>query len=358
MDRVFPIGFPGATAFYLILYVVTLCVHLLFMHYVIAGSGYLAFRAIRASERGERSDRLISATIRDWLPFGLGAAITAGVAPLLFVQVLYPESFYSANLLLLHRWMAILPVLIIGFYLLYLQKLPEDKLRSPVIRRIIPAIALMCFLFVAWSWTTNHSLSLARSQWPAFYEMNRLNYAPTSLFPRLATWLTAAIPTTCGIVMWQIRGSAVDADATAATVRRIASWGMAGVAAVSASAVSYFLLSDDLTREACMSPAALPYLIVAAAGLVVQFGLWMQIRVRPHRIGPRPVVALAGWLITMLGLVVVREVIRLAHVGEALRTAAHGDAAGVGGRAVFAACLVVNGLAIAWCIRAVRRSAA
>ena len=66
--------------------------------------------------------------IRSWIISASGcrscssAAITAGVAPLLFLQILYQREFYTANLLLFNRWMAILPVLIVGFYSLYLIK--------------------------------------------------------------------------------------------------------------------------------------------------------------------------------------------------------------------------------------------
>ena len=50
----------------------------------------------------EKSDPL-AAPLRDWLPFVLSAAITAGIAPLLFVQILYQRAFYTANLLLFNR---------------------------------------------------------------------------------------------------------------------------------------------------------------------------------------------------------------------------------------------------------------
>ena len=48
------------------------------------------------------------------------SSLTTGVAPLLFVQVLYGHFFYTANILLGWRWLAILGVLIVGFYAVYL----------------------------------------------------------------------------------------------------------------------------------------------------------------------------------------------------------------------------------------------
>jgi hypothetical protein len=60
--------------------------------------------------------------LKNLLPFMLGLGITAGVAPLLFLQLLYQHRFYSANLILGPRWGAVVPALITGFYALYLVK--------------------------------------------------------------------------------------------------------------------------------------------------------------------------------------------------------------------------------------------
>src|SRR5688572_12456208 len=119
----FPFDQPPATALYLSLYLLTLVLHVLSMNYVLAGQSYLAVVGVLEVVRGPlRSQEAPAAKLRDWSPFALGVTITAGVAPLLFVQILYKRPFYTANLLLFHRWMAILPVLIVAFYLLYLQK--------------------------------------------------------------------------------------------------------------------------------------------------------------------------------------------------------------------------------------------
>jgi hypothetical protein len=123
MNTIFPLGFPAPTIFYLVLYIATLLVHVVFMNYVLAGSAYIAFGVLknRTAVSGLKEDKIAN-MLRDWLPFVLSAAITAGVAPLLFIQILYKQNVYTANLLLFHRWMSIVPALIVGFYLLYLAK--------------------------------------------------------------------------------------------------------------------------------------------------------------------------------------------------------------------------------------------
>src|SRR5579871_3416916 len=161
MDVLFPFGFPAATAFYLAVYLVTLVIHVVFMNYVFAGTAYLAILSVFAPDPpdGAKSNRM-ALCLKDWMPFMLSAAITAGVAPLLFVQILYRYNFYTANLLLFHRWMAILPVLIVGFYLLYVLKSKAGSAMSLTARALVGCGALACFAFTGWSWTENHLLSL------------------------------------------------------------------------------------------------------------------------------------------------------------------------------------------------------
>ena len=68
---------------WLALYLLTFALHAVFVSYVAAGTVYALMAALRGSADP------IAARTRDWLPFMLGAGITAGVGPLLFLQLLY-----------------------------------------------------------------------------------------------------------------------------------------------------------------------------------------------------------------------------------------------------------------------------
>ena len=83
MDVAFPFGFPLPTAFYMILYIATLILHVVFMNYVLAGTAVMAAAHLRSGSRGSGESTKI---LREWLPFMLSGAITAGVAPLLEAQ--------------------------------------------------------------------------------------------------------------------------------------------------------------------------------------------------------------------------------------------------------------------------------
>ena len=108
--NIFPFQFDSVLAFYIVVYVLTLVLHAVFMTYVLAGSIYLAWAAaFPGSTKPVRSKTPLAGLLRDWMPFALSAAITAGVAPLLFVQIIYRQEFYTSNLLLGWRWMTVVP---------------------------------------------------------------------------------------------------------------------------------------------------------------------------------------------------------------------------------------------------------
>src|ERR1700733_4720676 len=163
MATLFPFGFPWPTAMYLTLFIVTAAIYVVFMNYVLAGGivllvGYLAPGARRRVEGGPggplRSGLgLILKVIRDWLPAVLGLAITTGIAPLLFLQILYKRQFYTANLLLFNQFMLLLPALIVAYYMLYLIKSQALAGRWAVLRGPVTIVAFACFFYFAWTWT-------------------------------------------------------------------------------------------------------------------------------------------------------------------------------------------------------------
>src|SRR4051812_41547156 len=171
--------FTGETpALWLLLYLLTFALHAVFVSYVLAGSAYALIAKDGIAER-----------VRDRLPFMLGCGITAGVAPLLFIQLIYQRRFYTANLLMGPRWGAVVPALIVGFYALYLAK-ATGNLR---IRRLALAIGTACFLFVAWSWTELDQLMQAEPVWREMYAAGQRIYGAASIYPRLLLWLGAML---------------------------------------------------------------------------------------------------------------------------------------------------------------------
>jgi hypothetical protein len=358
MDVFFPLGYPWPTTFYLTLYLVTLLLHVVPMNYVLAGSTYWAVTACFAKpEHAAAGKNPLSQLLRDWMPFSLGIAITAGVAPLLFLQLLYKQSFYTANLLLFHRWMSILPVLILAFYLLYLRK-AKGVDQWPLVARIAIALAAgACFLFVAWSWTENHLLALAQSVWAEQYASGRLVYWSREQLPRLAVWYVGAFPTLTVLLGWQVqfhlRRGTVWPETPVPRLLRIA---LIALIASAFAALVYFLTLDGGTRSALARNGGWFYMGLALVGWVGQLTAWFAM----WRKGSLSTAGLSGASValgvTLLGATVLRELRRLAVIDIQALFDQHAAAAAVRGLPLFLLFLALNAVVIIAAILLVKKN--
>ncbi len=308
---------------WLVLYLASFALHAVFVSYVAAGTAYALVAAIR------RSADPIAAQVRDWLTFMLGAGITAGVGPLLFIQLLYQRRFYTANLLMGPRWGAVVPALIVGFYALYLAKASERW------RRLALATGVVCFGFVAWSWTELHQVMRDDPGWRAMYAAGARFHLELAVLPRLAIWLGAMLALFATVAAWSTAPSGR---------RRLAGLALAGLIVCGVTAAATIALSRDF------DPAhGWTYILVLAA-LAAAAG-WGWAAHRPD--GAGLALATAATTAALFAGAVVREAPRLALIERSRATAAH-----AGGVVVFAVTLAIGVAAIVWIVRTVRRATA
>lgn len=346
----FPFNQPDPTAFYLTLYLGTLLLHVLPMAYVVAGSALLMMRVIT---QPHLINDPLTLHLRQWLPFVLSAAITAGVAPLLFLQILYQREFYTANLLLFNRWMAILPVLIAGFYMLYLLKGHWLWQRHFIWRALVVLLVFACFAFVGWSWTENHLLSLAgQTAWTSQYTASRPYYLPSEIFPRLGIWLTGVFPTMAALIAWPLALQTLPTG----TARNLSLIALAGMTASLAAGVWYLSTIDDASRTAVLSSAWRPYQIAILLGLLLQTAGWLLTWRSDMLAKSTRLLTLIGAILTVAGILACREAIRITRLDLASLLSNHAAAAQIDGFWIFAIFLLLNTLAIAICIAVVAKN--
>lgn len=358
MDGVFPFGCPAPTLLYLGLYVVTLAAHVVFMNYVFAGSAYLAIQSLRPRElEGDEQTESAASVLRDWLPFGFSGLITAGIAPLLFVQILYREHFYTANLLSFYRWLAILPALVAAFYLLYLLK-SRTIGEWPAVSRVATTVgAFVAVSFVGYSWAENHLLSMDRQTWVPFYGEGRLFYWRPVLLPRLAMWLAGSFPTMMTLVCWQLlfaqrRGLKVPPS----EIRGAARWAGVGLLVSVLFAGVCYLMSEASVRQDAVNRLGAPFVVIVMVGVLLQAGAWFK-QWRGARLSCRWLAtASGGAVLTILGVCVAREALRFASIDVTALYPQHAAAFDNAGRFVFLLFFAVNATLIAWCVLAVRRA--
>ncbi|MBU0509753.1 hypothetical protein KKH27_13080 [bacterium] len=137
-------------------------IHVLFMNYVIAAPLLSGWFLWSKPEVGRKYATWLMSAV----PVVFTFAINFGVACLLFVQVLYPERFYTANIILGHRWLAIIGLLMAAFYLCYiLLRWLFNPARSPVLCAWTGVVIAALVLSVGGLMTANYFLSTGKVQW-------------------------------------------------------------------------------------------------------------------------------------------------------------------------------------------------
>jgi hypothetical protein len=359
MNAMFPFELPGATAWYETLYVLTFALHQALMHYVLAGSLLVAWAMIFPGRgRVPRAQLPVVAVVRDWMPFMLSAAITAGVAPLLFVQILYRQQFYTANLLLSWRWMIVIPVLVVVFYLLYVLKMDFLSKRGRTAQSLVAAAVAVGVVFVGFCWTANYLLSTDEPSWPEVYATGRLPFTATHVIVRMLVWIGGSLVSLAVIVGWQLgtwhRGG--ETSERADPDARLLGWlALEGLDTFVVSGAAALWWSVAPVRTLLWSVVGWPWLLVLMVGLTLLYVAWF-VAWRSRRLGRLLIVtATAGWVLSLVATGALREVGRVAVLNMEDLAQRHAEAVHVGGLAVFLVFAVINGAAIAWCIWVVRQ---
>jgi hypothetical protein len=299
-------------------YLATLALHAGFVAYVVVGTAYALVQAVR------RADDPFAEEVRSRLPFMLGCGITAGVAPLLFLQLLYQRRFYTANLLLGPRWIAIVPALIAGFYALYLAKATaRARWRTASL-----AVGVVCFAFVAYSWSEQHALMQDSAAWTAMYAAGERIYIAGEIPLRFALFTGAMMTLFAMVAAWS----------TTTHRRRL------GVIALVGRALS-------VVAALALGGEPSPWVYALATAAATDSLAWLVVVRRPDDVRALYLATAAG-VAALAAAVVVRELPRMALVEPPGPLSS-----GAGGSWLFVVAVIIGAAAITWVVRTVRGAA-
>jgi hypothetical protein len=158
------------------------------------GGGILAAISHIRSGRDPNHARLAK-RISELMPIAISLAVTLGVAPLLFVQVLYGHLLYSSSILMANAWFLVVPLVILGYYGAYLLRFRWDRLGRR--RTLVAWCVAIVFAAVGFIYSNNFTLMLRPETWSAHYfegsAGGRLNWSDPSLYPRYLHMLIGAV---------------------------------------------------------------------------------------------------------------------------------------------------------------------
>lgn len=173
-----------------VLLILTLYLHILLMN-VMLGSAVIALVNLF---RNNGDATPLTRDIARKLPFAIAFTVNFGIAPLLFVQVLYGNFLYTSSVLMANFWLLAIALLIIGYYLAYILDYKFDALHSGRVLLIGAAVASL--LAIAFLMSNNFTLLERPEAWTRYFDHRTgmlLNLGDPTLFPRYFHYVAAAI---------------------------------------------------------------------------------------------------------------------------------------------------------------------
>ena len=153
-----PLPLPAPVGLLWVLLQLTFTLHLVAMNVVLGGSILaLHWRFSRRAEGAPHRAALVAFFARA-LPVAVAATVTLGVAPLLFVQVLYGRLFFTSSILMAWFWLAVIPLVILAYYGAYLLAFRGEA--SPGRSRALAAGVTALFAAVGFLYVSNVTRAL------------------------------------------------------------------------------------------------------------------------------------------------------------------------------------------------------
>lgn len=289
-----------------VLLLLTLYLHILLMN-VMLGSAVIALINLFRSD-GEATP--LSRDISRKLPFAIAFTVNLGIAPLLFVQVLYGNFLYTSSVLMANFWLLAIALLIIGYYLAYILDYKFDVLHSG--RVLLIGLVVAALMAIGFLMSNNFTLLERPEAWTRYFDNPAgmlLNLGDPTLFPRYFHYMAAAVAvgglSLALLADWRLRRGDQDA---AAGVRSGCNW------FAYATIVNFgigFWFFGSLPRQQIFDLTTLNGILIAGLLLTgIILGVLSVIYSLQGRVRPTLYMVLP----TVLVMIFIRELVRAAYL--------------------------------------------
>ncbi|MBU0483020.1 MAG: hypothetical protein KKB30_00720 [Proteobacteria bacterium] len=177
----------GWFQFFLIL---TFMLHLLLMNVMVGGGIIALFNHLRNPAQPSPLVRDLSRKF----PTTIAIAVNFGVAPLLFLQVLYGHFMYVSSVLMAVYWLSVVGMLIVAYYSAYFYNMRFDALAEDAPK--VLGLSVVLLMMIGFVFSNNMTLMLNPQKWTAYFDHaggTMLNLCDPTLFPRYLHFMTASL---------------------------------------------------------------------------------------------------------------------------------------------------------------------
>jgi len=340
------------------LLVFTFVLHLVPMNFLFGG-GILAALSHARGAKSENHGRL-ARRLFELFPTVIAFTVTLGIAPLLFVQVLYGQFVYSSSILMANAWFWVVPLLIGGYYLAYTLRFKWESLTG--MRSGMIWVMVLIFTWLGFIYSNNFTLMLRPDTWAAHYFANtasgQLNWTDPALYPRYLHMLIGAVAVAgIWIMIIGLRRRSGDAEWSGWAVTYGAKMFMHSTL-LNIIVGFWFLVALPKRVMMIFMGENMTATIILFAALVLTAVAWVLIQRASKRPDSRgTAVTGAITLLGVLGLMaVMRQQLRTAYLApyftlDELQVAPQWDVLGL-----FIATLLICVGAVAWLIRVILRA--
>lgn len=351
---------PGPVWLFQVLLVFTFVLHALFMNLTLGGTLMAAVAQLASGGKEGDPRTALAARMSTINSYGIAFTITTGIAPLLFVQVIYHQTFYAATILIGGAWLGMLVLLMVGYYSAYLYKFRGAPTYGSGGTFWLVLSALL-FLGIA---MTQVAVNLIHSQPGTWLDVAANGWAalgdPTYV-PRLLHFVLGGIALTAGLVgWWAVRKArrGEEPELNEAIARHVWKWAMG---AIFLQVLDGFLFLMLLPRDVLRGLMSNTWMMIPfAVGVVLALGLMLMLARIPNPVEKPGAVAgvLGAMTLTLAVMAITRHQVRTLYLKPFTTDLEWAMAPQWGNFVLFALLLVVALGTVGWMVREVNRSQA
>lgn len=187
-----PDTIPAPSWLMLLLNVITFLIHILFINVALGGSLIALFSRLKGNSVA--LEQSLDGAVTTKIPTTFALGITFGVAPLLFLQVIYGHLFYTSSVLMAVYWILIIPLLIVAYYGAYIHMRNYNSAATLSKAALLGSSIIL--LYIALVFVNNITLMVQPEKWSAYFQ-NRsgtiLNLGDATFLPRYLHFVTASV---------------------------------------------------------------------------------------------------------------------------------------------------------------------
>ncbi len=215
-----PDTIPVHWGWFQVFLILTFVLHLLFMNAML-GSGIMAL--VGEFKMDDHTDRMNHDMAEKW-PYAIALTVNMGVAPLLFLQVLYGHFIYTSSILMAVYWLSVVLLLIIAYYCAYIYDFKFNALGQA--RKIFITLAVVLLLWIGFVFSNNMVMMIQPELWQGYFRNpfgTLLSVSEPMVIPRYLHFVAASVAVggLCRAIVWKMKAGN---EAATASVRSGLKW--------------------------------------------------------------------------------------------------------------------------------------